>query len=168
MTQAQTFPLIDNEPVKVEPLTEFKLSNNSLRVLSTVDPRMQEIVKRAITLSEVDFGVTQGKRTRDEQMRLYGKGRTRQAMINAGLNPDYAKPNESRVTWTMNSNHLSGKAVDLVPYVNGKLEWDNSGSLGLWPKIAKAMKQAAEDLGYKMVWGGDWVKTVDRPHFELV
>lgn len=166
--KTKTYPLKDNDPVLVEPLPQFKLSNNSLRILSTVDRRMQEIVRLAITLSSVDFGVSQGLRTHDEQMRLYGKGRTRQAMINAGLNPDYAKPNESRVTWTMNSNHLSGKAVDLVPFVNGNLEWDNSGKLGLWPKIADAMKQSAKQLNYNIAWGGDWVKNLDRPHFELV
>ena len=33
--------------------------------------------------------------------------------------------------------------------------------------IAKAMKAAAAELGVKIVWGGDWKATKDRPHFEL-
>jgi peptidoglycan L-alanyl-D-glutamate endopeptidase CwlK len=67
----------------------------------------------------------------------------------------------------MNSNHIGGRAVDLAPYVNGKIEWDNSGKLGLYPKIAKAMKQAAKELGVPIEWGGDWTSFKDRPHFEL-
>lgn len=166
---AQTFPLKDNEPVIVEQLmNKFNLSQKSLQVLSTVNPRLQRVVKRAIIKSEVDFGVAQGLRTRDDQMKLYGQGRTAAQMKAAGLNPEYAKPKMAKVTWTMNSNHLGGKAVDLVPYVNGKVEWDNNGKLGLWPKIAKAMKESAVELGVKIEWGGDWKTTVDRPHFEIV
>lgn len=157
-------PVEAPEPMK----PKFKLSQTSLKRLATVKEPLQRVVKRAIEISEVDFGVGQALRTYDEQARLYGQGRTRAQMAAAGLNPDYAKPNMPKVTWTMNSNHLSGNAVDLVPYVNGKVEWDNDGKLGLWPKIAEAMKTAAEELGVKIEWGGDWKKTVDRPHFELV
>lgn len=148
-------------------MPKFKLSQTSLKRLATVKEPLQRVVKRAIEISEVDFGVGQALRTRDEQAQLYGQGRTRAQMKSMGLNPDYAKPSMQKVTWTMNSNHLSGEAVDLVPYVDGKVEWDNSGKLGIWPKIAKAMKTAADEVGVKISWGGDWTKTVDRPHFEL-
>lgn len=145
----------------------FKLSKKSLAVLETVDPRMQKVVKRAIEITEVDFGVVQGNRSKDDQAKLYGQGRTAAEMQAKGLPIKYAQPNLPKVTWTMNSNHIGGRAVDLMPYVNGKAEWDNSGKLGLWPKIAKAMKQASTELGISIEWGGDWKKTVDRPHFEL-
>lgn len=148
-------------------MPKYKLSQTSLNRLATVHPDLQSIVKLAIEITEVDFGVTQGLRTRDDQMRLYGQGRTQAQMSAAGLNPAYAKPNMQRVTWTMNSNHMTGRAVDLVPYINGRVEWDNNGRLGLWPKIANAMKLAAAELGIPLIWGGDWTKTVDRPHFEL-
>ncbi len=29
------------------------------------------------------------------------------------------------------------------------------------------MKQAAEELGVEIVWGGDWVTIKDGPHFQL-
>jgi peptidoglycan LD-endopeptidase CwlK len=34
-------------------------------------------------------------------------------------------------------------------------------------EVAKAMKQAAKELGVGIQWGGDWTSFVDRPHFEL-
>lgn len=129
-----------------------KLSERSLKILSTVNTDLQKVVIRAIEISEVDFGVIQGNRTQQQQDELYAQGRT--------------KPGQ-KVTWTRNSRHIGGYAVDLLPYLNGKAEWDNNGKLGLWPKIAKAMKQAADELNISIAWGGDWQKTPDRPHFEL-
>lgn len=145
----------------------FALGKNSLTRLATVDPRMQAVVKRAIQLTPVDFTVTQGNRTRDEQARLYGKGRTASQMVVKGLPTAYAKPNEAKVTWTMDSNHIGGRAVDLAPYVNGAINWDENGRLAYWPALAKAMYAAAKELGVRIKWGGEWKDTPDRPHFEL-
>lgn len=150
----------------------YRLSQRSRNVLATVREPLRRVVERAITITEVDFGVVQGGRTLDEQKRLYGKGRTAAQCVAAGVPAAYAQPREKKVTWTLRSNHLVdasglGNAVDLMPYVNGQGEWDDNGKLGLWPKIAKAMKQAAAEEGVSIRWGGDWKETVDRPHFEL-
>lgn len=146
----------------------FKFSKASLNRLATVHDDLQRVAHRALQLSEVDFVVTQGRRTLDEQKRLYGKGRTAAQCLAKGVPSSYARPNEKKVTWTLNSNHLSGNAIDVAPYVNGGIEYDNNGKLGLWPKIAKAFKDAARELDVSIEWGGDWKGTVDRPHFELV
>lgn len=145
----------------------FVLGKASLERLATVDPQLQRVMKRAIQLTEVDFTITQGNRTPDEQARLFGKGRTAAQMAAKGLPQSYARPTEAKVTWTMNSNHIGGRAVDVAPFVGGKITWDDNGKLGLWPKIARAVKQAANELGVAIVWGGDWQGTPDRPHFEL-
>jgi peptidoglycan L-alanyl-D-glutamate endopeptidase CwlK len=53
---------------------------------------------------------------------------------------------------TMDSRHLTGHAVDLVPYIDGQLRWD-------WPlciKIAEAMREAAIQEAVSIVWGGVW------------
>lgn len=142
----------------------FKLSQRSLNTLSRVDSRMQRVVRRAIEITEVDFVVVQGLRTRDEQMRLYGKGRDAAQMLKAGLPVAYAAPSEKKVTWTMNSNHLSGRAVDLAAYVDGKIDWVNIDN---YRKIAAAMKQAAMELCVVIEWGGDWGRNKDYPHFEI-
>lgn len=145
----------------------FRFSKASLDRLATVHPKLQAVARRALELTTVDFSVTQGNRTRDEQMRLYGKGRTAAQCIAKGVPTSYARPNEAKVTWTLNSNHIGGRAIDVAPFVNGKLEWDENGKLGLWPKIAAAFKQAAKELNIAITWGGDWSETKDRPHFEL-
>lgn len=53
---------------------------------------------------------------------------------------------------TMDSRHLTGHAVDLVPYINGKLRWE-------WVpiyRIADAVRIAAIELGTPIRWGGAW------------
>jgi hypothetical protein len=60
----------------------------------------------------------------------------------------------------MNSRHLTGHAVDLVPY---PVSWD-------WKyfyPIAEAMKDAARELNVELEWGGDWKSFPDGPHFQL-
>ena len=44
------------------------------------------------------------------------------------------------------------------------------GAVHTWPlfyPMAKAMKDAAQARGIAMVWGGDWPRFRDGPHFEL-
>lgn len=67
------------------------------------------------------------------------------------------------VSWTLNSKHLTGDAIDLCPYQQWqqygpkKLNWDASD-----PAWA-AMGRIGEELG--LVWGGRW-KQRDLGHFE--
>jgi peptidoglycan L-alanyl-D-glutamate endopeptidase CwlK len=61
------------------------------------------------------------------------------------------------------SNHQSGRAVDLVAYVDGKPTWER-GYLAI---VAASMLQAAIELNVSINWGGLWTDFVDAPHFEL-
>ena len=150
-------------------MTDFVFGRNSLAALATVKPELQALARRALSLSDVDFSVVQGNRTPDQQARLYGQGRTAQQCSAAGIPTAYAQPGKPKVTWTLQSNHIGGNAIDVCPYVNGAPEWDNDGKLGLWPKIADAFKRASSQLGTPVYWGGDWgASTKDRPHFSLV
>jgi len=108
----------------------FKLSQNSLKRLEGVNPRLISVVKRAIEITEIDFGVIEGVRTKKRQAQLVAAGKSQ----------------------TMNSKHIEGKAVDLVAVVNGKITWD----LSYYDNIADAMKQAAKELGIKIRWGAAW------------
>ncbi len=114
----------------------FKLGRHSKAELKGVHPDLVAVVKRAIEISEQDFTVHDGLRSKAEQREYVDRG----------------------VSWTMKSKHLKqkatgfGHAVDLVPYINGKLRWE-------WPAIhliASAMRQAAKELGVKIRWGGCW------------
>lgn len=119
----------------------YTLSTRSLDRLNGVHPDLVRVVKLAIQLSEIDFVVLEGVRTKERQALLKTIGASQ----------------------TMNSRHLTGHAVDLGALLNKEVRWD-------WPlyhKIAKAMKQAATDLNVQIVWGGDWRTFKDGPHFEL-
>jgi peptidoglycan L-alanyl-D-glutamate endopeptidase CwlK len=57
------------------------------------------------------------------------------------------------------SNHNYGLAVDLVPLVNGRPNWQVA--LGVWQAIGDEGKRAG------LSWGGDWSPIKDYPHFQL-
>ena len=52
----------------------FKLSKRSLSRLEGVNEQLVEVVKEAITLTKIDFGVTEGLRTLEKQKELVAKG----------------------------------------------------------------------------------------------
>ena len=52
----------------------FRLSQRSLDRLEGVKPDLVNIVKRAIELTKVDFGVIEGVRTEERQKELVAKG----------------------------------------------------------------------------------------------
>lgn len=114
----------------------FKLGKRSRKELEGVDERLVFVVERALELSPVDFSVHDGMRTIEDQ----------RALVAAGA------------SWTMDSKHLIGKAVDLVPYINGKLRWE-------WPpiyKIADAMHIASQEEDLNIKWGGAWDVSLTR------
>lgn len=111
-------------------MAKFKLSTRSLKKLDGVDPKLVEVVKRAIEYTRVDFGVTEGLRTVATQKKYVAAGKSQ----------------------TMKSRHLSGDAVDLVAYVGSTVSWE----LNLYDDIADAMKKAAKELGVSLRWGAAW------------
>jgi len=95
-----------------------------------VKPELANTVKRALELSPIDFGVTEGKRSIERQKELVARG----------------------LSQTMNSKHLTGNAVDLVAYLSGRVCWEMSA----YDELADAMKQAAKETEIAVRWGGAW------------
>ena len=150
----------------------FNLSQKSLDKMNGVDERLQRVVKRAIQLTKQDFMVLEGVRTKEQCMINYGKGRTAAQCVAKGVPAQYANPNAAKVTWLNDpfaSKHVSGKAVDLVPY---PVDWND---LKKFDAIAQAMLQAAKELNVPIRWGADWDNDgkprergeSDSPHFEI-
>ena len=150
----------------------YQLSKRSLSRLAGVDDKLVAVVKRAIEISQVDFMVLEGVRSKEQCMINYGKGRTAAQCVAKGVPAQYANPNAAKVTWLNNpfaSKHVSGKAVDLVPY---PVDWQD---LKKFDAIAKAMLQSAKELGVPVRWGADWDGDgkprergeSDSPHFEI-
>ncbi|WP_154124800.1 M15 family metallopeptidase [Grimontia hollisae] len=114
--------------------------------LDKVHRDLQNVAKRALELSPLDFGITSGLRTAAEQHALFKKG--------ASQLDGYARK----------SRHQSGNAIDIVVYdENGNVTWGFS----YYERVSWAFKQAADELGVPIVWGGDWVSFKDGPHIEL-
>jgi len=111
-------------------MSKYKLSKRSLSKLEGVNEPLVATVKRAIELTKVDFGVICGLRTEEEQRALVAKGASQ----------------------TMRSRHLTGDAVDLMAYIDGRGCWE----LKMYDEIADAMKQAAQETGAKIRWGCAW------------
>lgn len=108
----------------------FRLSAASLAKLEGVDTNLASVVKRAIQITLVDFSVIEGLRTVEQQRILVAKGASQ----------------------TMDSKHITGRAVDLMAYVDGRSSWE----LNLYDDIALAMKYAATELKVKIRWGAAW------------
>ena len=107
-----------------------------------------------------DVIVVEGVRTEKRQQELYAQGRTKPGKV---------------VTWTMNSKHIDGLAVDLAPY-------DHETKQILWGDVLKfndmirSMLRVAAAHKVKIRSGADWNQNgvlrenreTDSPHFELV
>lgn len=123
----------------------FVLGSTSMKNLERVHPSLVRVVKTAIGLSEIDFGVHSGARTAEEQNKLFKRGVTQMDGYNKKSNHQI-KPDGV------------GYAVDLVPWED-KWVWDDS-----WEKhyiVAWAMAQAARKLSIPVRWGGNWYERLN-------
>lgn len=133
------------------------LGQRSLSRLEGVHPDLVRVVKKAATLSDLDFTVLEGLRTVERQKQLMKQGATR----------------------TMNSRHITGHAVDLGAMIGGTVRWD----WALYIKLAEVMRSASISENVPIRWGGTWkllsdikgpitAKVLSRsfpdgPHYEL-
>jgi peptidoglycan L-alanyl-D-glutamate endopeptidase CwlK len=108
----------------------FVFGKASERELVGVQPPIVAAARRALQLSTVDFAVHEGLRTAARQRELVASGASR----------------------TLDSFHLTGHAVDLVPYVSGRLQWQ----MPLCIRVAQAMHQASAELALPIIWGAVW------------
>ena len=122
-------------------MSTFTFSQRSEKNLNGIHPDLEKVVRRALKISSVDFGITEGLRTREKQKLLVATGKSQ----------------------TMNSRHLTGHAVDVIAYPTAAGSWE----MTYYRLIAKAFKQASEELSIATEWGGNWTTLKDGPHFQL-
>ena len=136
----------------------FNWSSRSLRNLQGVHPDLIAVANEALRITQKDFMVIDGVRTIQEQRLLFKKGKSQ----------------------TMRSRHLTGHAIDIVPY---PVSWDFDD---FYP-LGNAFIKAAKNMDVPVRWGGNWRETdvrewmgsaeglvqsykgsfYDLPHFEL-
>ena len=119
----------------------FSFGAKSSEKLAQVHPDLQRVFNEAIKNSPLDFSITEGLRTKERQKELFSAGKSQ----------------------TMNSRHLTGKAVDIAVLVDGKITWD----LKYYRIVTDHIKQAAKELNIPITCGIDWTSFVDGVHIEL-
>lgn len=121
----------------------------SLRNLTGIHPDLRRVMDRALQEAPFAFVVTEGLRTIERQRELVRVGASN----------------------ILNSRHLTGHAVDLVPFVDidkdGKVEVEEMYAWPLYYKLAPVIKAAADKEDVAIVWGGSWRSFKDGPHWQL-
>lgn len=144
----------------------YKFGTTSHDRLATVDQRLQTIALLALRISSrrkdggVDFAIPSygGKRTAEEQNMLFKK--------KVSKADGYDKK----------SYHQTGLALDVIPYVKAEGVKGNAiytkkisaqKRTMYFHMIAVCMLEAANRLGYKLTWGGNWQTFNDMPHWQI-
>lgn len=125
--------------------------------LDGVNESLATIVRRAIKAVPFDVIVVEGLRTKARQVDLYAQGRTKPGKV---------------VTWTLDSKHIQGRAVDLAPMLGDAIDWSDPKK---FDAINNAMQAAAREAKANVRWGADWDQDgnprergeTDSPHWEL-
>lgn len=130
----------------------YKFGKVSMAQIKAVNPLLQELAIKAIEISTADFGVLPlgGKRTKTEQKKLFDQG--------------FSKCDGTKIR----SKHQDGDALDFVPYIDGRYTWSNKAA---FQAIYVAVMEVWLDMHnteYKLIWGGNWKNSWDKPHYELV
>jgi tRNA nucleotidyltransferase (CCA-adding enzyme) len=146
-----------------------KRTQQKMKGLNKVfQPQVQQLMQRGLAAG-LRPEIVEGKRDQARQEQLYRKGRT---CNKCGHFADQKKPPKDCpkcgaigsisgkvVTWTKSSAHTKGLAVDIAQLDDkGKITYKTS------PEFYPKMAEIAKSLG--LMWGGDWKKTPDKPHFQ--
>ena len=118
------------------------------RSIDDLLPVVKEKVKKFVALCKgdgIELLITSTYRDNESQNALYAQGRTEPGKIITN-----AKGGQSF--------HNYRCAVDVVPLVNGKPDWD--GTHPIWAKIGNYGKLAG------LEWAGEWTRFKELAHFQ--
>jgi peptidoglycan L-alanyl-D-glutamate endopeptidase CwlK len=116
----------------------YVFGNSSKSKLEGVHSDLVKVMETAIMNSKQDFSVVEGLRSVSRQRMLVNKGKSQ----------------------TMNSRHITGHAVDLLPFpFGGDVDGDGTPNVEDWDQyypIADAVIAAAKHHNVAIRWGGNW------------
>ena len=141
----------------------FKFSRVSTNRLSNCHKDLKKLMVKSLELSIIDFGISCGYRSIEEQQEIYQQGRTKPGGIVTYV--DGVKKKSKH-------NELPSLAVDIYAYVNGKAVWDKEHLYYLGGVIMTCARQ----LDIQVRWGANFNQNqnlkdenfYDLPHFELL
>lgn len=129
-----------------------KLGSRSNKNISNIDTKLAVVVGAVLAEGKVDFTITHGFRSKEEQAALYAQGRTKKGNIVTNCDGIHKK-----------SRHQSGKAIDFIPYpFDG--DWNNTEQ---FERVGEELLRIGKLLGYDCSYGGHWTSFKDWPHFEI-
>jgi peptidoglycan L-alanyl-D-glutamate endopeptidase CwlK len=120
------------------------------------------------------YSIVETLRTQAVQEAYYAQGRKPLGEINelrkkAGLYLLGEAEGKRIITRTMQSVHLTGRAADIVPVVEGKIPWNiTSENAELWLAFGALGQEAG------LEWGGAWTPLDrfgigwDAPHYQIL
>jgi peptidoglycan L-alanyl-D-glutamate endopeptidase CwlK len=128
-------------------------SEASMKRLKTCEPELQELFHHVLNIH--DCSILEGHRDEETQNEYYRQGKSKL------MYPD------------SKHNRYPSRGVDVAPYINGGIPWDDSKQFYYFAGIVLGV---ANGLGLNIRWGGDWSQDndlndqtfFDLPHFELV
>ena len=136
-----------------------KFGQRSLDRLNTCHPDiikvMNEVIKR------VDVTVLFGHRTKEEQFELFRQGRDLVGGVWKVTDKSKVVTNLDGKTKMSEHNHKPSRAIDIAPY---PIDWKD---IDRFKEVANIVKEEADKLGIKLIWGGDWKSMKDYPHFQI-
>jgi peptidoglycan L-alanyl-D-glutamate endopeptidase CwlK len=119
----------------------------SVERLKGVHPDLRRLADAVLQAAPWPIRVTEGLRTLERQKHLVA----------------------IKASKTMNSRHLTGHAIDVVPYIDldrdGKIETEELYNKELFRQLIPIAKEQADKLKIEVTWGYDW--GWDMPHWEL-
>lgn len=141
----------------------FRFSKTSEDRLATCHIDLQQIMLKAIQVSDMDFGIAEGHRSVEKQQQYFKEGKSKIDGIKRKGKHNY-KPS---------------LAADIYPFVCGKADYkpENVTYLAGIIKAVSEILYSSGKITHKIRWGGNWDMdgTIlidqsfdDRPHFELV
>ena len=132
-------------------MNDFKFGKRSSQRLDTCHADIRHVMIFALYISEVDFFIAEGARSKEKQDRYFMTGASK---------VKYPKSFHNELPLSL--------AADAVPWVNSKPVWscETPEEKAAWRELTKAIKQAAKLLNVPLEWGFDlW--SWDRPHWQL-
>jgi len=134
-----------------------KLSNNSKAKLSTCHPDLRRLVEASITNCPIDFGISYGERTQEEQFELYKQGREQRGDKWVIVDKLKVVTNVDGYEVLSEHNYSPSKAFDFICFVNGKLVWEEK----YYIFVAGYIIAKAQELGIDITWGGNFDRDND-------
>ena len=146
----------------------MEFGKRSVSYLRTCHSDLQKIMKMAIDLSRVDFGITEGYRSPSRQKQLFDQGLTKIDGINR-LGKHNVKPSMAVDIYVYHPDLKTRRKIAYNPihlsYIAGVID-----------ASAQVLIEKSS-INHRVRWGGNWdhdgvikfdQSFIDMPHFELI